>query len=70
MNKSSGWRKLQWGQLIVFLAVSALIWLRVRDGAGAVQTPEIRWISFLCWTAFFLAVLAVEWTLHILRRKK
>lgn len=33
--------------LIVFALGTAFLWLREVDGAGAIQTPEIKFLSFI-----------------------
>lgn len=62
--KSNGWRTLQIVQLIVFLGMSAFLFIRTVDGHGAVQTTEVKLISFGIWALFYLGLLAVEWLIY------
>ena len=69
--RSNRWRTLQIVQLIAFFCVSVFLLARMVDGHGAVQTPEIKLISFAVWGIFYLGVLAIEWLIHrIARRSK
>lgn len=61
MKKLTRWYACQLLQLLVFLGVMLLLLFRTVDGAGAVQTPEIRAVSCLCWLGFYLLLLCVEW---------
>lgn len=62
--KSTGWRTLQIVQLIVFLGMSAFLFIRTVDGHGAVQTTEVKLISFGIWALFYLGLLTVEWLIY------
>ena len=62
--KRTGWRTLQIVQLIVFLGMSAFLFIRTVDGHGAVQTTEVKLISFGIWALFYLGLLAVEWLIY------
>ena len=68
--KHRGWLFFQIIQLIVFLCVSVFLFTRTIDGHGAVQTLEIKRISFAVWGIFFLAILAVEWIIFFIARRK
>lgn len=43
--------------LIFFTAASIVIGIRNVDGAGAVQTPELRMLAFIVLGGFFVIVL-------------
>lgn len=62
--KSAGWRTLQVVQLIVFLGMSAFLFIRTVDGHGTVQTTEVKLISFAVWALFYLGLLAIEWLIY------
>jgi len=68
--KHRGWLFFQIIQLILFLCVSVFLFTRTIDGHGAVQTLEIKRISFAVWGIFFLAILAVEWIIFFIARRK
>lgn len=66
--KKKGWKTLQIIQLIVFICFSVFLFLRPVDGHGAVQTLEVKLISFAVWAIFYLVVLAIEWLIYFLVR--
>ena len=69
--KHRGWLFFQIIKLILFLCVSVFLFTRTIDGHGAVQTLEIKLISFAVWGIFYLGVLVVEWLIYfIVRRSK
>ena len=68
--KHRGWLFFQIIQLIFFLCVSVFLFTRTIDGHGAVQTLEIKRLSFAVWGIFFLAILAVEWIIFFIARRK
>ncbi len=68
--KHRGWLFFQIIQLILFLCVSVFLFTRTIDGHGAVQTLEIKLISFAVWGIFFLAILAIEWIIFFIARRK
>lgn len=68
--KHRGWLFFQIIQLILFLCVSVFLFTRTIDGHGAVQTLEIKRISFAVWGIFFLAILAIEWIIFFIARRK
>lgn len=70
MKKLTPWHACQLIQLLVFLAVMLLLLFRTVDGAGAVQTPEIRAVSCLCWLGFYLLLLGVEWLARRVVRRR
>lgn len=70
MKRFPSWTVFQLIQLAGFLAVLAWLIIRPVDGAGAVQTPEIRRVSALCWLGFYGLVLAVEWVPHWIGRRR
>lgn len=49
-------------------ALAFFFFLRPVDGHGAVQTPEVKLISFAIWTIFYLGVLVVEWLVYAIVR--
>ena len=68
---SKRWKKIQIIQLVFFLCVSVFLFIRSVDGHGAVQTLEVKLISFVVWGIFYIGVLAIEWlTYFIVRRFK
>lgn len=68
--KHRGWLFFQIIQLILFLCVSVFLFTRTIDGHGAVQTLEIKLIGFAVWGIFFLAILAIEWIIFFIARRK
>ena len=52
----------------VFLCVSVFLFTRTVDGHGAVQTLEVKLISFAVWAIFYLGVLAIEWLIYFIAR--
>lgn len=70
MKKVSRWSAFQILQLLIFLAILLHILFRPVDGAGAVQTPEIRLVSCLYWVGFYALILAVEWLPRWIRRRR
>ena len=68
---SKSWKTFQIIQFMFFLCVSVFLFTRTVDGHGAVQTLEVKLISFAVWGIFYLGVLAIEWlTYFIVRRSK
>ena len=68
---SKSWKTFQIIQFIFFLLVSNFFFIRTVDGHGAVQTLEVKLISFAIWGIFYLGVLAIEWLVYfIVRRSK
>ena len=68
---SKNWKTFQIIQFIFFLLVSIFLFTRTVDGHGAVQTLEVKLISFAVWGIFYLGVLAIEWLVYfIVRRSK
>ncbi len=64
------WQTFQIVQLVLFVGFSVFLFLRPVDGHGAVQTPEVKLISFAVWAAFYLGILAVEWLIHLIARRR
>ena len=68
---SKSWKTFQIIQFVFFLCVSVFLFIRTVDGHGAVQTLEVKLISFAVWGIFYLGVLAIEWLVYfIVRRSK
>lgn len=64
--KNKGWGAFQAVQLILFLCLSVFLFIRTVDGHGAVQTLEVKLISFGVWAAFYVGVLAIEWLIYLM----
>lgn len=62
------WKTFQIIQLVIFLIVSVFLLVRTVDGHGAVQTLEVKLISFAVWALFYLGVLAIEWLTYLITR--
>lgn len=62
--ENKGWRTFQIIQFILFLCISAFLFIRTVDGHGTVQTLEVKLISFAVWALFYLGVLAIEWLIY------
>ena len=43
--------------LILFIVISIFLCVRKVDGAGVVQTPEMRYITLIIWGVFGLIIL-------------
>ena len=52
-----------------FLCVSVFLFIRTVDGHGAVQTLEVKLISFAVWGIFYLGVLAIEWLIYFIAQR-
>lgn len=68
--QNNSWRTFQIIQFVIFLCFSVFLFTRTVDGHGAVQTLEVKLISFAIWGIFYLGVLAIEWLIYIFRHKK
>ena len=66
--ENKGWRTFQIIQFILFLCISAFLFIRTVDGHGTVQTLEVKLISFAVWALFYLGVLAIEWLIYCIVR--
>ena len=66
---SKSWKKFQIIQFMFFLCVSVFLFIRTVDGHGAVQTLEVKLISFAVWGIFYLGVLAIEWLAYFIARR-
>ena len=62
--ENKGWRAFQIIQFVLFLCISAFLFVRTVDGHGTVQTLEVKLISFAVWALFYLGVLAIEWLIY------
>nr|WP_040982838.1 DUF3923 family protein [Oceanobacillus jeddahense] len=56
--------------LLLFAAASIVISVRNVDGAGVVQTPELRLIAFIVLGAFFIFVLIGQLIFLYFARKR
>ena len=56
--ENKGWRTFQIIQFILFLCISAFLFIRTVDGHGTVQTLEVKLISFAVWAFFLLGCLS------------
>ena len=63
---SKSWKTFQIIQFVFFLCVSVFLFTRTVDGHGAVQTLEVKLISFAVWGIFYLGVLAIEWLIYFI----
>ena len=68
--KHRGWLIFQIIQFVFFLGFSIFLFTRTIDGHGTVQTLEVKLISFAVWAVFFLAILAIEWIIFFIARRK
>ncbi len=66
---SKSWKTFQIIQFVFFLCVSVFLFTRTVDGHGAVQTSEVKLISFAVWGIFYLGVLAIEWLTYFIARR-
>ena len=66
---SKGWKTFQIIQFVFFLCVSVFLFTRTVEGHGAVQTLEVKLISFTVWGIFYLGVLAIEWLIYFIARR-
>ncbi|UWF56766.1 DUF3923 family protein [Staphylococcus hyicus] len=57
---------------ILYLSVSAFLWLREVDGTGTVQTPELKLIAIGIWSAFFIipCIIQIIWFIFNLIKSK
>lgn len=67
--KGKGWRTFQIIQLVLFLCFSGFLFFRTVDGHGAVQTAEVRLISFAIWALFYIGLMAIEWLVYFIARR-
>lgn len=68
--RNKGWIIFQVIQLLLFIGVSIFLFTRTVDGHGAIQTLEAKLISFAVWGIFFLVILAVEWIIFFITRRR
>ena len=66
---SKSWKTFQIIQFVLFAWVSVFLFTRTVDGHGAVQTLEVKLISFAVWGIFYLGVLAIEWLIYFIARR-
>ena len=66
---SKSWKTFQIIQFVFFLCVSVFLFTRTVDGHGAVQTSEVKLISFTVWGIFYLGVFAIEWLIYFIARR-
>ena len=66
---SKSWKTFQIVQFVFFLCVSVFLFIRTVDGHGAVQTLEVKLISFAVWGIFYLGVLAIEWLIYFIAQR-
>ena len=66
---SKGWKTFQIIQFVFFLCVSVFLFTRTVEGHGAVQTLEVKLISFTVRGIFYLGVLAIEWLIYFIARR-
>ena len=66
---SKSWKTFQIIQFVFFLCVSVFLFTKTVDGHGAVQTLEVKLISFAVWGIFYLGVLAIEWLIYYIARR-
>ena len=63
--------KFQLVQAIIMALMTLFLLLRTYDGHGAYQTFEIKMISVGIWALFCVGLLALEWLIRwIIRRKR
>ena len=46
--------------VVLFLVLSAMIWLRGVDGSGVIQTTNLRWAAFIILVIFYFIILITE----------
>lgn len=63
------WKTFQIIQFVLFLCVSVFLFTRTVDGHGAIQTLEVKLISFAVWGIFYLGVFAIEWLTYFIARR-
>ena len=66
---SKSWKTFQIIQFVLFACVRVFLFTRTVDGHGAVQTLEVKLISFAVWGIFYLGVLAIEWLIYFIARR-
>ena len=66
---SKSWKTFQIIQFVLFACVSVFLFTRTVDGHGAVQTLEVKLISFAVWGIFYLGVFAIEWLVYFIARR-
>lgn len=64
--KINKWKVFQTIQLLLFIGVSIFLFARSIDGSGAVNTWNVKLISFAVWLGFYLFVLALEYGIRFL----
>lgn len=63
------WKFFQIIQFVLFLCVSVFLFTRTVDGHGAIQTIEVKLISFAVWGIFYLGLFAIEWLIYFIARR-
>ena len=66
--ENKGWRAFQIIQFVLFLCISAFLFVRTVEGHGTAQTLEVKLIRFAVWALFYLGVLAIEWLIYCIVR--
>lgn len=56
-------------QSIVFIIVSAIIWLRKYDGAGISQNTSSKWISWIIWIILWAVILVIEGIIYLIQKR-
>lgn len=64
--KISRWRVFQAIQFVLFIGVSIFLFARSIDGSGAVNTWNVKLVSFAIWLGFYLFMLALEYGIRFL----
>ena len=54
------WTIVSIAEVIVYIGVSLFLFLRIYDGAGAINTFEVKVISFAIWSMINLCVFLVQ----------
>ena len=56
--------------VILFVIGTAIVWFREVDGAGAIQTPELKLVAFIVLLIAFLipVIIQVVWLLVLSRK--
>lgn len=64
--KINKWKVFQTIQLLLFIGVSMFLFARSIDGSEAVNTWNVKLISFAVWLGFYLFILALEYEIRFI----
>lgn len=68
--KNYFWRSLTMAWVIIFVAGALFLQFRAVDGAGVIQTTELRLLTQLLWLALFLIIAMIQLVIWMFIKRK